>query len=301
MTRLPLPSGSRSARGFRPSGALGAGLRAATAAALVVDAVVHLRDAGFYDSVVGSVVSQGALFRAEAGAALLVAVLLLAWPARWVWAAALLVAGSAAAAVLLYTAVDVGALGPLPDMYEPTWALPGKPLSAVAEVAGALLAAAGLVLTWPLPRRRFTSRIDIDADPEQVWAVLGDLAAYREWNPFIVEAEGEARTGTRLVLRMRTGTGRPVTLRPTVLEAQEGRRLRWLGRPGVPGLLDGDHSFTLTELPGGGTRLVQEETFRGVLVPLLSRTLDHDMAPAFHAMEQALKRRVEFRAAARRG
>jgi hypothetical protein len=64
-----------------------------------------------------------------------------------VWALAALVAGSAATAVLLYTYVDVGALGPLPDMYEPTWALPGERASAVAEIAAALLAGTGLVLS----------------------------------------------------------------------------------------------------------------------------------------------------------
>src|SRR4051812_41160245 len=106
----------------RRDDAVGYGLRAATAAALTVDAVVHLRDAGFYDSVATAVLSQGALFRAEAAAALLVALLLLVWPARIVWLAAVAVAGSAAVAVLTYTYVDPGVLGPLPDMFEPTWA-----------------------------------------------------------------------------------------------------------------------------------------------------------------------------------
>jgi len=140
-------------RGVRRSRLVDHGLRAATAAALVVDAVVHLRDAGFYDAVATPVVSQGTLFRLEAGGALLIAVLLVVWPARIVWAAALVVAATAAAAVLTYTYVDPGALGPLPDMYEPTWTLPGKLPSAVAEIIGALLAAIGLVRAW---RRRPT-------------------------------------------------------------------------------------------------------------------------------------------------
>ena len=135
-------AGRRDARGSR---LVDRGLRAATAAALVVDAVVHLWDAGFYDAVASPVVSQGTLFRLEAGGALLIALLLVVWPARVVWAAALVVAATAAAAVLTYTYVDPGALGPLPDMYEPTWTLPGKVPSAVAEIVGTLLAAIGLV------------------------------------------------------------------------------------------------------------------------------------------------------------
>ena len=39
--------------------------------------------------------------------------------------------------------------------------------------------------------------------------------------------------------------GRGATLRPTVLEADPGRQLRWLGQLLLPGLFDGDHSFTV--------------------------------------------------------
>ena len=51
---------------------------------------------------------------------------------------------SALAAVLLYRYVDVGALGPLPDMYENTWQVPGKLLSAFAEATAVVLATLGL-------------------------------------------------------------------------------------------------------------------------------------------------------------
>ena len=42
----------------------------ATAAALIVDAVVHLRDAHFYDGAAGGWVTEGQLFRAQAAVAL---------------------------------------------------------------------------------------------------------------------------------------------------------------------------------------------------------------------------------------
>lgn len=34
------------------------------------------------------------------------------------------------------------------------------------------------------------TEIAIDATPERVWAALIDMPRYRDWNPFIVEAEG---------------------------------------------------------------------------------------------------------------
>jgi hypothetical protein len=145
--------------------------------------------------------------------------------------------------------------------------------------------------------KQLTTEIDIDAGPAQVWDVLSDLGAYREWNPFIVAADGQPEVGQRLSLRMRPEGGRTGTFRPTVLESSPGRRLRWLGRVGFPGVLDADHTFTIEARPGGGTRLRQEEEFRGVLAPFLARSLDKGTLPAFHAMNRALKQRVEDAAA----
>lgn len=62
------------------------------------------------------------------------------------WTIAVLVAASASASVYLYTSVDVGRFGPLPDMYDPTWALPGKRASALAETVATGLSTAGLVV-----------------------------------------------------------------------------------------------------------------------------------------------------------
>jgi hypothetical protein len=149
--------------------------------------------------------------------------------------------------------------------------------------------------------RTLISGIDIDATPQRVWQVLSDLAGYREWNPFIVEAVGRAEKGDRLTLRMQPVGGRAMTLHPTVVEAREGELLRWLGRAGIPGVLDADHSFVLEARPGSGTRLVQEEHFRGVLVPFLARSLERGTLPAFALMNEALKHRAEQSVGSPRG
>ena len=119
-------------------------LRIATATALGIDAVVHWQNASAYDAVAATV-SQGELFRAEAAVAVVVGLLVLLWPRPGSWLAALLVAASALGAVLLYRYVDLGALGPLPDLYENTWQVPGKLLSAYAEGAAVVLAGLGLL------------------------------------------------------------------------------------------------------------------------------------------------------------
>jgi hypothetical protein len=129
------------------------GLRLITAAALAVDAVVHNELVHRYAPNRSGGLSQGQLFRIEAVVALAAAVLLLI-TARWfAWAVAFAVAASALAAVLLSTEYHVGALGPIPDMYEPIW-YGKKTLAAIAEAVGTLSAAAGLAIQFAGHRRR---------------------------------------------------------------------------------------------------------------------------------------------------
>ena len=119
-------------------------LRVATATALGIVALIHWQNASAYDAVTATI-SQGELFRVEAAVAVAVGLLVLVRPRPSSWLAALLVGASALGAVLLYRYVDVGSLGPLPDMYENTWQVPGKLLSAYAEAAAIGLAGLGLL------------------------------------------------------------------------------------------------------------------------------------------------------------
>jgi hypothetical protein len=140
--------------------------------------------------------------------------------------------------------------------------------------------------------KNLVTEIGIAAPPQRVWQVLTELAAYPEWNPFVVHATGTTEVGNRLTLRLQPAVGRQTTVRPTVTAARAGAELRWLGRLGMPGILDADHHFVL-EPDGDGTRLVQQEHFGGLLVPLVARTLDRGTLPAFVLMNEALKRRAE--------
>jgi len=140
--------------------------------------------------------------------------------------------------------------------------------------------------------RQIHVETDIAAPCRRVWSVLTDFAAYPAWNPFITRLEGEAREGARLTVRIHPPGGRAMTFRPTVLAAVPGRELRWLGHLLVPGLFDGEHAFRLEPRGAEGCRLVQEERFRGLLVPLLGRALAQTRK-GFEAMNQALKERAE--------
>ena len=140
--------------------------------------------------------------------------------------------------------------------------------------------------------REIQHQIEIDAPPAAVWAELIDTSAYGEWNPFVRRLTGELSEGARLRVEIAPPGGRAMTFKPTVVAAEAGRELRWLGRLLVPGVFDGEHSFRLHALPDGRTRFVQAEAFRGVLVGLFGATLDKTRV-GFEQMNTALKRRVE--------
>jgi hypothetical protein len=133
---------------------LGKSVMAAVAIALAVDAYVHVTDGYFYETNGGGIITQANLFYAEAAVAILVAVLILFRPSLTTWLLALVVATTALGAVVLYRYVDVGAIGPIPDLYEPTWDVPGKLLSAYAEGFAALLSIPGVVTTLATRRHR---------------------------------------------------------------------------------------------------------------------------------------------------
>jgi len=118
-----------------------------TVVGLAIDAWVHLDLASAFRNVKTSTLSQADLFRVEAVAAIVAAVALLVRPRRYTAAFAFLVAASVTVAVVLYRYVDVGSFGPLPNMYDPYWLPTGKWLSAIAEAAAAV-AAAALFVTY---------------------------------------------------------------------------------------------------------------------------------------------------------
>jgi len=113
-------------------------LRVLAATCLGISAYVHLHLAHRYGY--PGTISGAAIFRIQGLVAATVGVLLLVTGNKWVWVAAALVGLASFTAVVLYRYVDVGAIGPLPNMYDSTWQpSPEKLLSAIAELAVPIL------------------------------------------------------------------------------------------------------------------------------------------------------------------
>jgi hypothetical protein len=156
----------------RPSGVLrpvaGWGLRLLTAVALAIDAYVHADLAARYAPNRSGGLSQGELFQIEAGLAALAALLILFSARRLVWAFTFVVAASALTAVLVSANLDLGAIGPIPDMYEPLW-YPEKVIAAVAEAVAVACSVVGFAAAGRLwPRRSARPRRESVRPPTSV-------------------------------------------------------------------------------------------------------------------------------------
>ena len=105
--------------------------------------------------------------------------------------------------------------------------------------------------------KQLHTQIEIDASAERVWDLLTDFPSYPDWNPFISHISGRLTPGERLRARLEPPGGRATTFKPKVLTAEPNRELRWLGHLLVPGVFDGEHSFTIEPLEENHVRFVQ--------------------------------------------
>lgn len=141
-----------------------------------------------------------------------------------------------------------------------------------------------------MPQTEIDTEIHVAAPPRDVWRVLTDLSAYRQWNPMVTAARGEAVEGGRAILRYRSSLGLPLRFAVRITRSETERELRWVGSSAG---ITGDHYFRL-EPEDGGTRLIHGEIFRGPLAGVLGFVFRAQI-PVFERFNRALKEVAEAR------
>jgi hypothetical protein len=149
-----------------------------------------------------------------------------------------------------------------------------------------------LVVAWVFaPSQTVTTRIEIDATPDAVWAVLSDFEAYETWNPFLTSIDGKMAVGETLNIHFASNAFGDMDIAPVLLNVEPGKGFRWKGMLLVPGIFDGKHFFKL-EPRDGGTLLVHGESFSGLLLWAFDLNI---MTDDFNAMNQGLLEEVSRR------
>jgi len=140
--------------------------------------------------------------------------------------------------------------------------------------------------------RTVYTELEINATKEKVWETLIDFSSYSKWNPLIIEATGELKLGSKLIINVKTPAGKNMKFNPEVVYFEEKKKFVWLGHLLVPGFFSGKHSFSLKD-KNNSCKIIHKEEFSGFLVPLLWRFLEKDFTLGFQQMNEALKKRVE--------
>ena len=143
-----------------------------------------------------------------------------------------------------------------------------------------------------------SATIEIAATPDEVWAVLSDLASYPQWHPAFRKVSGQLTAGSKLTITTSPPDGRLMTVKVKVLIADPGRELRWVSK--LLGITISKRTFLLSPIDGG-TSLVQAGSYRGLrgfqgrgsgrgTFAVIAR-----IQGTFEAINQAIKEQAEAR------
>lgn len=137
--------------------------------------------------------------------------------------------------------------------------------------------------------KSFNTSILIAATPEDIWSILTDVANWPTWNTTIDKVEGTAALGKKITVYTTVSPGRAFPLKVSTLTPPQ--RMVWTG--GMPlGLFTGERTYTLTEQPDGMVKFEMTEEFRGLMSPLITRSIP-DLKPSFDEFAQCLKSAAE--------
>ncbi|MGK0328918.1 SRPBCC family protein [Polaribacter sp.] len=136
--------------------------------------------------------------------------------------------------------------------------------------------------------KQIKTSIIIEASREKIWGILTDFENYTEWNSFIKSISGELKVRNRIKIKVQG-----MTFKPIVLTLNQNTELKWLGNLWFRGLFDGEHKFYLTDNGNGTTNFEQSENFSGILVKILTKSLEKETKNGFEKMNKELKLRAE--------
>lgn len=141
---------------------------------------------------------------------------------------------------------------------------------------------------------KIETSIEINAPKATVWAVLADLDAYAEWNPFTPKIELKSKQiGEPVILHVRMNpNSKKLIKQPEVLQKwEEGACMDW-------GIEDAWYVKTtrtqsLTALDEQRTLYYTSDIFHGFLTPLIMLLYRKKVQQGFDEVAAALKKRAE--------
>ncbi len=128
----------------------------------------------------------------------------------------------------------------------------------------------------------------IEAPASTVWNLLTDLDAQSKWNSTLLSIEGRIALGERVSFRVPEAPGQ--TFSPKVVAYDKPKSMVW--RLNRWPLLVSERTYRLTPGPHDSTELSIDEVFKGLLLPLIVKSLP-DFGVMFERTAADLKAAAE--------
>ena len=137
------------------------------------------------------------------------------------------------------------------------------------------------------------TQIKANSTPEKIWKILINFEEYESWNPFMIKVVGDAKLGSKIMVKIQTVRGKQRTYYPTITRLEINKELRWKGKSFLPGIFDGERIFIIEKSTDNKVSFIHKEIFTGLGVKLVGNKLDEDLRESFDKMNIALKTKAE--------
>lgn len=134
------------------------------------------------------------------------------------------------------------------------------------------------------------SEIEIKAPPQVVWKKLVNFDGWKDWNPDIVNAKGQAVANTTISIITKGNKGSQ--FEPLILEAAAHHKLYWRDKIVAYFVFTNDTSFELKKTPLG-TKLIHKEYYSGMLSPFFHEQISKEVPAVLISMNRSLKKQIE--------
>ena len=133
----------------------------------------------------------------------------------------------------------------------------------------------------------------MNCTPEKIWNILLNFNEYELWNPFMTKVVGDAKLGSKIMVKIQTVRGKERTYYPIITKIDKDKELRWKGKSFFPGIFDGERIFIIEKSIDNQVSFLHKEIFTGLGVRFVGDKLDEDLKESFDRMNMALKTRAE--------
>lgn len=140
-------------------------------------------------------------------------------------------------------------------------------------------------------KNQIETSIKISSTANKIWKELTNFDEYKNWNPSIIDISGELGKNKTIKIVVKIDE-KTMIFKPIVLECEENKELRWLGKLLFNGIFDGEHYFLIKENIDETYTFIQGERFSGILISFFGKMI-LKTKKGFEAMNQELKKRVE--------